>query len=147
MSTNTEEEGMREMNKERIEQLAVAIESHAIDELGFNMGFFRFTGGAVDASGHDCGTVACIAGTAVTLGKLDGRFLAAADWLDIPYDKVGQELFFPGDASGIRVHDWTLITPSHAAAVLRRLAETGRVDWAAVLPEEMTKRPSPEDKE
>jgi hypothetical protein len=125
------------MNKERIEQLAVAIESHSIAELGFNMDFFHFDGGATDASGHDCGTVACIAGTAVTLGKLSGTFHEAADWLDIPYAKVGQELFFPGDVSGIQVHDWSLITPAHAAAVLRRLAETGRVDWTAVLPEEM----------
>ncbi|MCK9361772.1 hypothetical protein M0Q28_06150 [Patescibacteria group bacterium] len=133
------------MNKERIEQLAVAIETHSIDGLGFNMGFFRFTGGAADASGHDCGTVACIAGTAVALGKLSGTFGAAAEWLDIPYDKVGQELFYPGDASGIRVRDWALITPAHAAAVLRRLAETGRVDWTAVLPEEMIKRPEDEE--
>lgn len=132
------------MNKERIEQLAVAIESHAIAELGFNMSYLRFTGGAADASGHNCGTVACIAGWAVALGKLSGTFVDAAEWLDIPYGKVGQELFFPGDASGIRVRDWALITPAHAAGVLRQLAETGRVDWTAVLPESLIE---PEDEE
>lgn len=128
------------MNKERIEQLAQAIETGGIAELGFNMEFF-LGGKEFDASGRNCGTVACIAGWACTLGKLDGEFLDAAKWLDIPYNKVGKELFFPGDVSGIKVYDWEEITPAHAAAVLRRLAETGAVDWTAVLPEEMWGQP------
>lgn len=128
------------MNKERIEQLARAIETGGIAELGFNMEFFHATK-EVDASRHNCGTVACIAGWACALGKIDGEFLAAIEWLDIPYRGVGNELFFPGRESGISVYDWKAITPAHAAAVLWRLAATGTVDWTAVLPEEMWERP------
>lgn len=124
------------MNKERIEQLARAIETHEIAELGFNMLFLR-EANEVDASGHNCGTVACIAGWACALGNIHSTFRAAAEWLDISYHEAGSELFFPGDESGIIVYDWSEITPAHAAAVLRRLVETGKVEWAAVLPPEM----------
>lgn len=132
------------MNKERILQLADAIEREgALSEpkLGFNM--LYLLDGADDYLIKDfakrlCGTVGCIAGHALHLAGINGDFTAAAEWLGLSYiGGEGEELFFPGDVSGINISRWDEITPAHAAAVLRRLVETGKVEWAAVLPPEM----------
>lgn len=133
------------MNKERILQLADAIEREGArpePELGFNMNYFRVERNESclfeDFAERPCGTVACIAGHALRLAGIDGTFIAAAKWLGLSYiGSEGEELFYPGNVSGICVFWWSDITPAHAAAVLRRLAETGKVEWAAVLPPEM----------
>lgn len=137
------------MNKERIIQLAEAIEQGTLlagpERLGFNMNYFStpMSWFNQDFARRDCGTVACIAGhaAAISSGSVTS-FSEAAEWLGLPYDETAVELFFPGDSSGINVPSWSKITPAHAGAVLRRLAETGRVDWTAVLPEDMWTQPS-----
>lgn len=139
------------MNKERILQLADAIEREGAlpePDLGFNMNYFMSEIIKADADEwgpirgdfayRPCGTVGCIAGHTAHLAGITGGFWAAAEWLGLSYvGSDGAELFFPGGVSGIRVFRWSDITPAHAAAVLRRLAETGKVEWAAVLPPEM----------
>ena len=135
------------MNKERILQLADVIEREGAlpePELGFNMLYCRVKTNDDDGSlerdfaNRPCGTVGCIAGHALRLAGINGGFTAAAEWLGLSYiGGEGEELFFPGDVSGINISRWDEITPAHAAAVLRRLVETGKVEWAAVLPPEM----------
>lgn len=131
------------MNKENILAVADAIEGHTIPGLGFNMG--NFVGpprdGEYDLSGHSCGTIACIAGTArvvrtgVIVHVLGSHFHwhQEADWLGLDHDDA-HELFFaegfwngftaepPGGLGGI--------TPAQAVRVLRHLAQTGEVDWS-----------------
>lgn len=128
------------MNKERILQLADAIEregARAEPDLGFNMNYL-WASYSNDFAKRPCGTVGCIAGHALHLAGINGDFTAAAEWLGLSYiGGEGGELFFPGDVSGINISRWDEITPAHAAAVLRRLVETGKVEWAAVLPPEM----------
>lgn len=134
------------MNKERILLLAEAIEQSgrlAEPELGFNMNYFwGFVGGKIaDFARRPCGTVACIAGHASQLAGFHyASFGAAGKWLGLEPEESA-ELFYPGDTSGLRVFGWDTITPTQAGAVLRRLAETGEVDWTAVLPEDMFSRP------
>ena len=117
------------MNEENILKVADAIERHSIPDLGFNMELLR---GAADErypdlSGHNCGTVACIAGWALAVAGKDGGFEAAAEFFGFK-DQEEEEsydfpLFFPGSP-----HYGT--TSSQAVAVLRHLAETGEVDWS-----------------
>lgn len=135
------------MNKERILQLAAAIEREGArdePELGFNMQYLLVETDDYlykDFAERPCGTVGCIAGHVSHLAGIDGDFSAAAEWLGLSYSNgEGEELFFPGAVSGINVFHWDAITPTHAAAVLRRLAETGKVEWAAALPPEMFAR-------
>ena len=54
------------MDKDNVLKVAEAIETHSIPALGFNMaGWVRRSAGAEDdLSGHNCRTVACIAGWA-----------------------------------------------------------------------------------
>lgn len=111
------------MNKERILKLADVIEAtpHKPEPKtkrpnsnlrGFNM-----------ASWH-CGTVGCIAGWA---GKIfDCHYAYAGEALDLPW-ATSDALFM---AKGIHWSRMDQIKPAHAAAVLRHLAETGKVDWS-----------------
>lgn len=129
------------MNKERILQLADAIEregARAEPDLGFNMNYL-WASYSNDFAKRPCGAVGCIAGHALHLAGINGDFTSvAAEWLGLSYiGGEGEELFFPGDVSGINISRRDEITPAHAAAVLRRLVETGKVEWAAVLPPEM----------
>jgi len=103
------------MNKERILKLADVIENAPHQPIpprgtpkrklaGFNM------------SNWHCGTVGCIAGWAREI------------FGEGPYDALDLE-FWQADALYVPhgpTHD---IQPHHAAAVLRHLAETGKVDW------------------
>jgi len=130
------------MNRENILAVADAIEAaarpEAKPEIGFNMArYFAFL---PDQTGHGCRTTACIAGWALLVR--DGATRAtvldagtvqteARDWLGFSDedDFAAQSLFGVGngdEANGA-------ITPAHAVAVLRHLAETGGVDWS-VLP-------------
>lgn len=126
------------MNKERILALADLIEKQPhtgeADLSGFNMEWLT----------HDCGTPSCIAGWAAW--ENDGRpskmdvdwgFYAvenrAATWMGFAEITEGLSesedqtflLFYPQNP----YDDYHSITPSHAAAVLRNLAETGEVNW------------------
>jgi len=125
------------MNVENILKVADAIEQHSIPELGFNMG--EWVGDAnvnqPDMSGHNCGTVACIAGwTCAVLTDdinkvydLDYRELGAL--LGINYDQA-KSLFIPSYA-GVRL---SLIGQDQAIRTLRNLAITGNVDWTIEAP-------------
>ena len=121
------------MNKERILALADLVEQqpHSI-ESGFNMGELI----------HGCGTPSCIAGWAAweSAGRPEMMVAEegyaieneASDWLGLPHivessyaTDLSFDLFYP---IGFGFDD---ITPKHAAFTLRRLAETGKVDWRA----------------
>ncbi len=119
------------MNVERIRELADVIEKQPhtsyLADHGFNM----------ETLAHKCGTPCCIAGWAEHLAGNDPDDDAcldqSAEWLGIKYLNEGIELFFPGDTYGS--DRWDRITPAHAAAVLRNLADTGHVDWSIAAPE------------
>lgn len=122
---------MTTLQIDRIRQLADIIQAQPhtpiTAESGFNM--CNWT--------HTCGTPACIAGWAnFVRTDDDGTFLgdmsAAAMWLGITKSQA-EELFAPDE--DFEEEDgplflWSEITPTHAAAVLRHLADTGRVDWS-----------------
>lgn len=141
------------MNTANILAVADAIEQHTIPWLGFNLGpFFSIAAETregddvpVDRSGHNCGTVACIAGHAMILKHgvtneprsaaeadklLKGDFLAeAAKFFELEYgsdteDRAG-DLFFAKSASRYRDE----IPADQAVRTLRHLAATGTVDW------------------
>jgi hypothetical protein len=131
------------MNKDRILAVADAIEKHSIPDLGFNMQYFVAASRpwTPDRSGAKCGTVACIAGwtRAVRNGAIpkhaatihDFRYHHEAQWLGIDA-KDARALFLPEDLPGGPNYD--SITPAHAVAVLRHLAEIGKVDWSVGAP-------------
>jgi len=143
------------MNKERILQVADAIEQHTIPWLGFNMGPFIYSAEgtakaiaekspelewSLDRSGHECGTVACIAGHAAiimadlkapleTEAQVDefaqGSFIReASEWLGLEAGPA-HKLFFGDGAETYRAH----IPADQAVRTLRHLAATGQVDW------------------
>jgi hypothetical protein len=139
------------MNRENILKVADAIEhaakKRARPKVGFSMATFAaptrdFT---PDRTGHDCPTVCCIAGWARHLlrpkrrGELwDGLQDEGADWDAAVSDfgltqKEAARLFLAYQAEdlGVLLDD---ITPTHAVAVLRHLAETGKVDWSVGAP-------------
>lgn len=110
--------------QERLLRLADAVE----DSGSFDMTMYR----------HECGTPACIAGHAAALAGIDrteGPAIARAarDWLGLDEER-GSELFWPENE---HANWWGLtrrfqkVTRAHAGAVLRHLAETGRIDWSA----------------
>lgn len=135
------------MNTERILRLANFIESLPDERL--DMCFW-----AKDASGdenleqstetilHNCGTAACIGGwTEALFNPGRSTFLGTRGLWDespaavVPTDSAGDllgltvaqahDLFMPPHTSGA----WDCITPAIAGATLRRLAETGQVEW------------------
>lgn len=133
------------MRTGRIRRLANAIEGHTIRHLGFNMNDW-VSDHHTDNSRHNCNTTACIAGWAVALKEIDakkisllsrGKTIYAALW-DVLFRSDGpsvadeaqewlgltnaqqQELFY---------HTYNRTTNKQAAAVLRDLAKTGKVDW------------------
>lgn len=128
------------MNKQRILELADFIE-HVEErtncELHFNMAYYAAP------SAHSCGSVACIAGSAVFLYNRK-HFDISAGYTELPLDSpnipqthneamellelsVAQagELFTP-------YIPLMRITKSEAVNTLRKLAETGVVDWSPV---------------
>ena len=136
------------MNTTNILAVADAIEQHTIPWLGFNMGPFfslaverEYDAETIDQSGHDCGTVACIAGhvavlmrgvkvepqsTAEAYEVFGGMLLReAADWLGLAYGSKAKDLFF-AYSSGRNRHN---IPADQAVRTLRHLAATGNVDW------------------
>lgn len=134
------------MNRENILRVADAIENGELVKrgIGFNMAYY------MDYATHrtpdridSCGTTACIAGWTFAIFRPDtdpdfvingsgpsiGR--TAADLLGLTPDQRSA-LFTPDDFG--EEEEWTNITPAHAVAVLRHLAETGKVDWSVGAP-------------
>lgn len=130
------------MNVENILKVADAIERHTISDLGFNMGTLRYGEHVYpDKSGHNCGTVACIAGwTLAVLGNLKTEgFDEAAAYLGVTRanDPDGNaELFFASNHPRAKngVGPLQLISQEQALATLRHLAATGEVDWSVAPP-------------
>lgn len=119
------------MNKERILEVADAIENHKIADLGFNMNYEYFDPkyDGADRSGHNCNTVACILGW---VNAMDGRRGStskdeAETTLGIN-SRLGDNLFYPDDVNG-----YDDVTPREAAITLRKLARTGEVDWSHAI--------------
>ncbi len=134
------------MNKERLLALADRIEN--LDgELGFNMAhWYDENSGLDDMSGHDCGTVACIAGHAVDMFGEKGWLRNAYRYhslvisvsenarrlLDLER-QISDELFGENVVTGMEL--WG-IRPLTAAKVIRHLIETGEVRWDKFITEE-----------
>lgn len=140
------------MNKDRILLLADAIEQHSIPDLGFNMADYKREDATwPDQSGHDCKTTACIAGWAVEVFEPEtfdglsfrgGGFHQAAqsllnlsrtdaDALFLGEGRDGENLLHYEDTK----FDFTEVTPTQAARVLRTFVETGKVDWLSAITE------------
>lgn len=118
------------MNKTRILALADLIEKQPHVELnsdsGFNMREYH----------HRCGTPSCIAGWVNEMSKetnCGGPEHSAAKYLELDW-VTADRLFEPSHLSGYHggVFGWRDITPQQAATTLRKLAETGEVDWSHV---------------
>ena len=137
------------MNTARLLALADAIEGHVLPELGFNMEVYYSTAyrNLPDRSGHECGTIACIAGWACKLyGSLgEGYFATAAYHLDLDYETANELFIPPGPAhwdeenhswQEFPVNTWKA-TPAQAARVIRHLAATGKVDWRVAFESEV----------
>jgi hypothetical protein len=135
------------MNKEVINAVADAIARSELArcDVGFNMSkYVASSEGWVDQTGHECGTVACIAGWTAMMFDADGNRLAAPD---LPSEfsahmtaqsamgltsRQADALFTPDRL------DYATITQCQAVAVLRKLAETGKVDWSSAMKGKVT---------
>ena len=137
------------LRRENVLALADHVEGLADSRYEDREGFYMST------LKHKCGTPACIAGWAAWLSGdrgnkrrharwfrgLDGggTLRAAREWLGLDsVSHVSHDLFTPtatyseGYSFQVETPDAEgHITPRHAAAVLRHLAETGEVDWTA----------------
>lgn len=122
------------MNKNRLLILAKLLEmaarNDATPKLGFNMGSYGSSGS--DRTGHNCGTVACIAGWAVVafrpdieIADLPSNFRISSEAADLlGLDRMdASNLFLPP------LNLWKS-TPLQAASVLRHAAKTGVIDWS-----------------
>lgn len=136
------------MNIENLNKLISVLEGlPTMDtKVGFSMSFIYYAPMTPDRdrSGHDCSTVACIAGwcniAAGTLDPLIGYWDLpqsarigesrlrenAARWLGLS-DSVAHWLFYPEPAKS-----YTDYTVEDALKVLYNLKDTGRVDWRIV---------------
>lgn len=128
------------MNVENILKVADAIERHEIEWLGFNMSHYCAVGKIhlTDHSGHNCGTVACIAGwgaavSGVPKSRMTEDFDAetpAMEFMGLSEDQM-DHLFYAKSHPHFSSHkNWNNITQDQAVAVLRHLAATGEVDWS-----------------
>ncbi len=129
------------MNVERIRELADIIGRQQHTDINAKSGF------TMSDFDHECGSPACIAGWAIELHSPISNQVSGGLWhRKVPKNKSYSEfaaelleideetrayLFF-GDGS-MSLED---ITPRHAAAVLRNLAATGKVNWSVGAPVE-----------
>lgn len=133
------------MKTDRILKLADLIEA-GDDKLGFNMNTYGSAGGGYkDLSGHNCGTVACIAGWTVAAFGLSGRatkfnaFRAMKTNQGLSAHILSTKLLGLSGRNAAKllapnsVEDWNQITSTVAARCLRNLAETGEVDWEKAM--------------
>ena len=114
------------MKKDRINAVADRIEASASD---FCMLYYN----------HECGAPACIAGYALAMYAPEFNISpdGGADYLDISIKLADVLDISYIDAMRIsNVDDYWLfdIDAEWAGAMLRRLAETGMVDWRGTLP-------------
>lgn len=133
--------------KERLLAVADAIEHEALvkKNIGFNMSQWYYSSDSErpsrrDKTGHECGTIACIAGwTALMEDGPDRTNMAGWETnidngipararvvLGISRDDA-RHLFTPED-NGYG-GGYSEITPAHAVAVIRHYAETGTIRW------------------
>ncbi|MDB5531558.1 MAG: hypothetical protein JWR51_4661 [Devosia sp.] len=129
------------MNKENILKVADAIEQHSIPDLGFNMHNWTYAADSVvtDHSGHNCRTVACIAGWAARVAT--GHMIRDSYSEEVAAEFFGMDgenddpaaLFSPRN---IDSDLWRSIDQQQAVLTLRHLAETGEVDWSVGAPVE-----------
>ena len=126
------------MNRDRVIQLADAIENNSIPDLGFNMEYYIAlpddTNNIADRSGNNCNTVACIGGWIAHIAEPTSveSFRDAGEWLDLHFMEANKLFYADGigfDHHGIPLEE---ITPQDAVKVLRNLAETGNVDWSII---------------
>lgn len=125
--------GIKELNVPLLTMIAEWLEEGAMPRgnvAGFSMRAF------VDED--ECGTACCIGGAAIAftgladkIEEMGGPLLAAASVLGIDDDEVAEELFL---ARYSGVEDLADIDPAWAARTIRRLIETGDVDWGATAP-------------
>jgi len=117
------------MNKERILQLADVIEKKP-HRRRFNRSSPNKKLTGFNMSEWHCGTVGCIAGwTQHLFGTGTPNYdsgIEAAKLLGL-HDRAATDLFIPGKAIFCTLDE---VKPRQAAAVLRHLAETGKVDWS-----------------
>ena len=127
------------MNKDKVLEVADALENMHEPDLGFNMGVFLGDTSAYipDYSGHHCDTVACIAGHIVAMvygrdelcdrfetGKTYGNVQqTAAEYLELNHTE-SMKLFLPCSS-----HYGNMLNLARAVKVLRDFAVTGKVDW------------------
>ena len=119
------------MNVENILAVAQAIEDAAKPEakpdFGFNMACIggEATERRPDRTGHNCDTVACIAGWAIHL--FPGSGVAEALGISDSNRQLDNLIMPPNGRDG-------RYTVENAVAVLRHLAATGVVDWTVGAP-------------
>lgn len=135
------------VNKKNVLKVADAIENATLVKrgIGFNMAYFAETPTAKYPDHIDgCGTICCIAGHAFALKhpRMSARKIRnieadihgeAQVWLGLNHNQTS-ELFYhvpedPGPSWDFETRR-SSITPQEAVRTLRRLAETGRVDWS-----------------
>lgn len=125
------------MNIGNILRVADAIEQSTLPDVGFNMAGYisRADADRPDMSGHNCRTVACVAGWACSVfssnpSAIEDVHEDARCLLGLTHSE-GMSLFIPSD--GQDTYWSNTIGPIHAVRVLRNLAITGKVDWEAAM--------------
>lgn len=147
------------MNRKNLLRLADFIEQHKAKSVGFNMSTYADDDSHPDSdrSGHECKTVACIAGHGFLLAEgyrkitrdrasrmawgfpgvyddnAGSAFSVSKEFLDLTEDEA-REMFVMYNYFGSTSMDD--ITAGDAVKLLRNAAETGKVDWYKVLGEE-----------
>lgn len=134
------------MHKRMIIELADALEHHKIKDVGYNQETICYTSGTEPDRGlHGCRTVGCVAGNAVALFLGKKALKRAYSIHDIEEWNNGAMLLAASllgltKTQAVRLFESTSTnadsTPKQAARVLRRLAATGRVDWAWAMKED-----------
>ncbi len=126
------------MNVNAIFKLADVIEQAGKDgKQGFNMGTYG-ANALPDRSGHQCGTVACVAGWQYAISANKGRIAVGGIelWSSTQFDQAMMDLGLTHRQAGdlFLPNNKALDngTPKQAAMVLRILALTGKVRWSAV---------------
>lgn len=126
------------MNKERLTQVAEWLEAGA-PERKFNMNRLLNISETTDTVNW-CGTECCIAGYVVTKFAPEDVAIVAdsgsADWLagkllDLE-PETADDLFYPKDSHARQIEDWSAITATQAATVVRHLIETEEVNWEII---------------
>lgn len=123
------------MNRDRVLQVADAIEHRAADAVGFNMGVGYSEEGEGDFDSYPdheyrhCKSVGCIGGWTNLLfesgGYSHGDLYAAQRALELT-DTEAEDLFYGTRHNADNLRS---ITPEYAVAVLRDFAATGQVRW------------------